>query len=216
MSERLFPTLKKATVLGIPLLLAFLAWQIAVTPVLELHRDLDEAAERHQGLLQGYRALIAQEGETKAALLRVKEESGADELFYKAANVNAAATLLQQRLGELVAATGGQIRASRVEIKPEGKPVGERAGNYETFAVNVTFATSSAGLMKLLFQLETLRPIVLVDQFFINAGPELLTLQHNQHAADKDKRAAEDQVLGVTLTASAFVQQGGIQNVSVR
>src|SRR5262249_13470572 len=174
MSERLFFTLKKAAVLSIPLLLAFLAWQIAVAPILELHRDLDETAERHQGLLQRYRALIAQEGETKAALLRVKEESGADELFYKAANVNAAATLLQQRLGELVAATGGQIRAARVEIKPEGKRVGGQAGGYETFAVNLTFAVSSAGLMKFLFQLETLRPIVLVDHVFINAGPELL------------------------------------------
>jgi Type II secretion system (T2SS), protein M subtype b len=206
MTERLLSTLKKAAVLGIPLLLAFLAWQIAVTPALELHRDLDEAAERHQGLLQRYRALIAQEGETKAALLRLKEESDADELFYNAANVNAAATLLQQRLGELVAATGGQIRAARVEIKPETKPVAERAGGYESFAVNLTFATSSAGLVKLLFQLETLRPIVLVDHVFINAGPELLALQHSTNAADKDKRAAEDQVLGVALTASAFVQ----------
>ena len=91
MSERLFSTLKKAAVLSIPLLFAFLAWQIAVTPLLELHRDLDEEAERDQGLLQRYGALIAQEGETKAALLLVTEESGADELFHKAANVNAAA-----------------------------------------------------------------------------------------------------------------------------
>jgi len=203
MSERLFSSLEKAAVLSIPLLLAFLAWQIAVTPLLELHRDLDEAGERNQGLLQRYRALIVQEGETKAALLRVTEESGADELFYKAANVNAAATLLQQRLGELVAATGGQIRAARVEIKP-------KANGYEPFAVNLTFATSSAGLMKLLFQLETLRPIVLVDHVVINGGPALLALQHNTNAADKEKRAAEDQVLGVALTASAFVQDGGI------
>jgi Type II secretion system (T2SS), protein M subtype b len=206
MSERLFSTLKNAAVLSVPFLLAFLAWQIALTPLLELHRDLDEAAERDQGLLQRYRALIAREGEAKAALLRLTEESGADELFYKAANVNAAATLLQQRLGELVAATGGQIRAARVEIKPEATPLGERAAGYETFAVNLTFATSSAGLTKLLFQLETLGPIVLVDHVFVNAGPELLALQHTTNAADKDKRAAEDQVLGVALTASAFVQ----------
>jgi hypothetical protein len=65
--------------------------------------------------------------------------------------------------------------------------------------------------MKLLFQLETLRPIVLVDHVFINAGPALLALQHNTNAADKDKYAAEDQVLGVALTASAFVQDGAIQ-----
>jgi hypothetical protein len=109
---------------------------------------------------------------------------------------------LQQRLGELVAATGGQVRAARVETKPE-------ANGYEPFAVNLTFATSSAGLMKLLFQLETMRPIVLVDHIFINAGPALLALQRTTSAADREKRAAEDQVLDVALTAAAFVQHGG-------
>jgi general secretion pathway protein M len=207
MSKRLHSALKVSVVLGIPLLLAFLAWPIAVSPILELHRDLDEAAERDQGLLQRYRTLVEQEGETKAALLRATEEGGADELFYKAANVNAAATLLQQRLGELVAATGGQIRAAGVEIKRE-------ANGYESFAVNVTFATSSAGLVKLLFQLETQRPIVLVDHVFINAGPALLALRHNTNVVDKEKRAAEDQVLDVALTASAFLQHGGIEYLS--
>jgi general secretion pathway protein M len=200
MSKRLQSALKASAVLSVPLLVAFLAWLIAVSPILELHRDFDRAAERDQAFLQRYRALAAQEGETKAALLRATEEGSADELFYKAANVNAAATLLQQRLGELVAATGGQIRAATVEIKPE-------ANGYEPFAVNVTFATSSAGLVKLLFQLETQRPIVLVDRMFINAGPALVALRQNTNVVDKEKRAAEDQVLDVALTASAFVRR---------
>jgi hypothetical protein len=111
--------------------------------------------------------------------------------------VNAAATLLQQKLGELVAATGGQIRATRTEIK--AKPKG-----YEPFAVNLTFSISSGGLAKLLFQLETLRPVVVVDHVVMNAGPALLSLQRAANVIEKDKRAAEDQVLDVALTASAF------------
>jgi hypothetical protein len=108
--------------------------------------------------------------------------------------------LLQQKLGELVSATGGQIRAARVEIKP-------KTAGYQPFAVNLTFATSSAGLSKLLFQLETLRPIVRVDSLFVHAGPALAALQQNANAPDKDKHAAEDQVLDVALTALALAKE---------
>ncbi len=202
MSDRLILFLKKAAVLALPLFLGFALWQIAVSPLVDLHSDLDDEAGRARALLQRYRALQSQEAEMKAALVRLTEESGTEELFYNSANVNAAATLLQQKLGELVAATGGQIRAARVEIKP-------KTANYQPFAVNLTFAASSAGLAKLLFQLETLRPIVFVHNVSIHAGPALLALQHSANASDKDKRAAEDQVLDVALTASAFAVAKG-------
>jgi hypothetical protein len=202
MSEPFVFALKKAIVLTVPLALIFAVWQMAVAPLLTLNRDLDEDAERSQALLRHYRMLVSQAGEVDSELQRLKESSGAEGLFYDTQNVNAAATLLQQRLGELVAATGGQIRAARVETKPKNP-------NYEPFAVNLTFATSSAGLSKLLFQLETLRPIVLVDNVFVNAGPALLALQHNANATDKDKHAAEDQVLDVALTVSAFALTKG-------
>jgi type II secretion system (T2SS) protein M len=202
MNKRVVLALKKLIVLAIPLFLVLAAWQLAVAPLLTLTRDLDENAERSEALLRHYRLLISQAGDVNSELQRLKDNSGADDLFYSTLNVNAAATSLQQKLGELVAATGGQIRAARVETKP-------RTPNYEPFAINLTFATSSAGLAKLLFQLETLRPVVLVDGVFINAGPALLALQHTTNAAENDKRAAEDQVLDVALTVSAFALTKG-------
>jgi hypothetical protein len=200
MSERLTSALKKAAVLAVPLFLAFAVWEIAVTPLLALHRDLDVQAGRSLDLVRRYRALASQEDEIKSALLRLKEENSAEDLLYNTPNVDAAATLLQQKLGELVSATGGQIRAARVEIKP-------KTAGYQPFAVNLTFATSSAGLSKLLFQLETLRPIVRVDSVFVHAGPALAALQQNANAPDKDKHAAEDQVLDVALTTLALAKE---------
>lgn len=200
MSERLTSALKKAAVLAVPLFLAFAVWEIAVTPLLALHRDLDVQAGRSLDLVRRYRALASQEDEIKSALLRLKEENSAEDLLYNTPNVDAAATLLQQKLGELVSATGGQIRAARVEIKP-------KTAGYQPFAVNLTFATSSAGLSKLLFQLETLRPIVRVDSVFVHAGPALAALQQNGNAPDKDKHAAEDQVLDVALTTLALAKE---------
>jgi hypothetical protein len=200
MSERLTSALKKAAVLAVPLFLSFAVWEIAVTPLFALHRDLDVQAGRSLDLVRRYRALASQEDEIKSALLRLKEENSAEDLLYNTPNVDAAATLLQQKLGELVSATGGQIRAARVEIKP-------KTAGYQPFAVNLTFATSSAGLSKLLFQLETLRPIVRVDSVFVHAGPALAALQQNANAPDKDKHAAEDQVLDVALTTLALAKE---------
>jgi hypothetical protein len=188
---------KKGIMLAVPLLLAVATWQFAVSPLLDLHRDLDEDLERKQGLLQRYRSLGSQEAEVKSALQRLKEESAPEDLIYNTQNVNSAATLLQQKLGEIVAASGSQIRAARVEVKA-------KTANYQPFAVSLTFATSSVGLTKLLFQLETLRPVVFVDSVFIQAGAPLLALQHSQGSSDKGKVAAEDQVLDVALAASAF------------
>jgi len=200
MSERLTSALKQAAVLAVPLFLAFAVWEIAVTPLFALHRDLDVQAGRSLDLVRRYRALASQEDEIKSALLHLKEENSAEDLLYNTPNVDAAATLLQQKLGELVSATGGQIRAARVEIKP-------KTAGYQPFAVNLTFATSSAGLSKLLFQLETLRPIVRVDSVFVHAGPALAALQQNANAPDKDKHAAEDQVLDVALTTLALAKE---------
>jgi len=188
---------KKGVMLAVPLFLAVAMWQFAVTPLLDLHRGLDEDLERKQSLLQRYRSLGSQEPEVKAALQRLKEESAPEDLVYNTQNVNTAATLLQQKLGEIVAASGSQIRAARVEIKP-------KTASYQPFAVNLTFATSTVGLTKLLFQLETLRPIVFVDSVFIQAGAPLLGLQHSQGSSENGKVAAEDQVLDVALAASAF------------
>ena len=197
MSDLLSFAGKKGIMLAVPLLLAVAIWQIAVTPLRHLHRDLDEDLERKQALLQRYRSLGSQEAEAKSALQHLKEESAPEDLIYNTQNVNSAATLLQQKLGEIVAATGGQIRAARVEIKP-------KTANYQPFAVNLTFATSTVGLTKLLFQLEMLRPIVLVDNVFIQAGSLLLAQQHGQGSSDRAKVAAEGQVLDVAVAASAF------------
>ena len=202
MSKRLTFALTKATVLAIPLFLAFAIWQIAVTPLLTLNRDLDEDVERSQALLRHYRLLVSQAGEANSEIQRLKESSGAEDLFYNTQNVNAAATLLQQKLGELVAATGGQIRAARVETKP-------KTPSYEPFAVNLTFATSAAGLSKLLFQLETLRPIVLSITCSSMRARRSWPCGKMRMPLDKDKHAAEDQVLDVALTVSAFALTKG-------
>jgi hypothetical protein len=79
MKDSFLSALKKAVVLGLPLVVIFLVWQFAVTPLLDLHRDLDDAAERNVALLQRYRFLGSQEGETKAALLRLSEENSSEE-----------------------------------------------------------------------------------------------------------------------------------------
>ena len=175
---------------------------MAVTPLLTVNRDLDEDVERSQALLRHYRLLVSQAGEANSEVQRLKESSGAEDLFYNTQNVNAAATLLQQKLGELVAATGGANPRRARRNQTENPELRALCGQPDLCHV-------CGRALKLLFQLETLRPIVLVDNVFINAGPALLALRHNANAADKDKHAAEDQVLDVALTVSAFALTKG-------
>jgi hypothetical protein len=42
---------------------------------------------------------------------------------------------------------------------------------------------------------------------FVHAGPALAALQQNANAPDKDKHAAEDQVLDVALTTLALAKE---------
>ena len=50
---------------------------------------------------------------------------------------------------------------------------------------------------------------MVIDNVFINGGPALLALQQNANSPEKDKRAAEDQVLDVAVTVSAFALTKG-------
>lgn len=190
---------KKAIVLALPLLALAIVWAMVVTPIVGLYGDLDEQLDKRKALLLRYRNLASQEELAKSDLKRLSETSGKDDLFYDSANPNAAAALLQQKIGEIIAAAGGQMRMARAEVKP-------KTANQQPFSVNLTFAASTAGLACVLFQIESLRPIVFVNGLAVRAGPALSRLQGGKAVSDKETLAAEDPVLDVTLTASALAR----------
>ncbi len=194
--------LKKAIVLLLPVLAAGLVWLILLDPVLSYLNDLDADLESKRNVLSRYQRLIAQREEAQPGLPQPGGQEGLQGVLFAAPNANAGATLLQQKLSALVAANGGQLRQARVETK-------SKAGSFDPFAVNLSFAVSNAGLSKLLLQIEGQKPLMFVDVLSIKAGPGLARLQDARASATQPAITAEEAVLDVSLTVSAFLLPKG-------
>jgi hypothetical protein len=194
--------LKKAIVALLPVLAAGLVWIVLLDPVLTYLGDLDADLESKRDVLSRYHRLIAQREETQLGLSQPGVQESLQGMLFAAPNTNAGATLLQQKLSALVAANGGQLRAARVETK-------SKAGSTDPFAVNLSFAASSAGLSKLLLQIESQKPLMFVDALSIKAGPALARLQEAQPSPNQAPVMAEEPVLDVSLTVSAFLLPKG-------
>jgi hypothetical protein len=194
--------LKKVIVLLLPVLAACLVWLVLLNPALSYLSDLDADLESKRDVLGRYQRLIAQREELQPGLSLSGNQEGLQGVLFAAPNANAGATLLQQKLSALVAANGGQLRSARVETK-------SKAGSFDPFAVNLSFAVSNAGLSKLLLQIEGQKPLMFVDALSIKAGPALARLQDGHASPNQPPVTAEEPVLDVSLTVSAFLLPKG-------
>jgi hypothetical protein len=194
--------LKKAFVLFLPLFAAGLIWVLIAGPLQDYDADLGAQLEAKRDLLFRYKRLTVQRAALQAGAAQASRPKGLDELFYAAADANAGAALLQQRLSALVMANGGNLRLARVDAKPKAQAL-------ERFGVTLTFAVSSVGLSKILYAVEGLRPSVVADQLLIRGGPALARLQEPNQPAAQTPIAAEEPVLEVTLTVSGFLLPKG-------
>jgi hypothetical protein len=198
---------KKAFVLLLPVLGAALVYAVIADPALSYYRDLEaqldaKRLDAKRNLTDRYRRLIAQREAFKGEPQKLERAQGLQELFYAAADANAAAALLQQRLSGIVTANGGQIRLARVETR-------SKAEGLDRFSVALTFAVSTIGLSKILYAVEGQRPALLVDSLIIRGGPALARLQNASVASAPGAVAAEEPVLEVSVTISGFLAPKG-------
>jgi hypothetical protein len=193
---------KRVFVLLLPFLAAGLAWALIIAPVQSYRAGLEAELDAKNDLAARYRRLIGQREAFKGDLAQLERAKDMNGLFYSAANGNAAAALLQQKLSGIVTASGGQIRLARVEAKP-------KAGPLERFGMTLTFAVSTAGLSKILLAVEGERPVLLVDSLAVRGGPVLARLQTANLPAGPGTIAAEEPALEVSLTVSGLLVPKG-------
>lgn len=84
--------------------------------------------------------------------------SGAENAFLEGGNLALAANSLQQRLGQLIDASGGTLQSIGID-PPDAND--DAAGR--RVVVQASFEIDNDGLQKFIYQLEAQRPIVLVD-----------------------------------------------------
>jgi hypothetical protein len=194
--------LKKTFVLLLPVLIAGAVWALIVDPAQSYYAGLETELDAKRDLAARYQRLIAQREALKGEPQQLERAQGLEELLYSAADPNAGAALLQQKLSGIVAASGGQIRLARVETKP-------KAEGLDRFGVTLTFAVSTIGLSKILFSVEGLRPVLLADSLIVRGGPALARLQNAGLPGAPGAIAAEEPVLEVSLTVSGFLAPKG-------
>lgn len=191
--------LKKTAIILVPVLMLSLGWAVVVEPIRSYYGDLDADLETKRDVVLRYKRLIGQREQLQADVSKLTGDKSLRDLFFLAANENAGAALLQQRISALVSMNGGQMRVARVETA-------SKANSSRSFSVNLTFAISTVGLFKTLLQVEGQRPLMFVDLLSIRGGPALARAQQSQTPQSPLMGPMVDEpVLDVTLTVSGHL-----------
>jgi len=145
------------------LLLLFVAAVIALVwiPVGLLHRHYDEALENMVDRLGRSRQIVATRGEVSLALEQVQKRAGHQHFLMNTGPALAAAEI-QGIAKSLIDAGGGRLISMQVA------PYRDEDG-YRRITVNVQFSSRMAGLRKILYAMETVRPYLLLDNVSIRS-----------------------------------------------
>jgi general secretion pathway protein M len=145
------------------LAVAALVWLGAVEPWRAANRDLGRRIEAAERELAGLRAAAATlpELERRAAA----PPDGAEEDYLTGESETIALADLQDRVRATAQAHGGHTRSTSVLA-----PVEEAAG-FRKVGVQVELQIGTAGLRELLYQLESGRPLLLVENLELRARP---------------------------------------------
>jgi general secretion pathway protein M len=190
--------LRPGTLLSRALALVLLAaavagsYLLAVVPVLAAYRQIGEAIEQAETLLQRQRALAAQQPLLLARIEEEKEQADAMAGYLQGPSDALAAAELQDRLKAVVEAAGGELRSTRIlpAEAVEASPGTRRAG------LQVQMVVSIRGLAEILYALEAGQPYVLIDEL----------LARNQRERRGRNHPEAEPMLDVNLQLSGFVR----------
>jgi general secretion pathway protein M len=183
-----------ARALALALLAAAVAggYLLVVAPVLNAYRELDEAIEQAELLLQRQRALAAQRPLLLARIEEEKEQADALAGYLSGPSDALAAAQLQDRLKAVVEAAGGELRSTRIlpAEAVEASPGTRRA------ALQVQMIVTIEGLAEILYGLEAGQPYVLIDELSIR----------NERERRRRGDPEVEPTLDVSLRLSGFVR----------
>ncbi len=179
--------------------LLFVVVACVVMPVVgafERSREEVERLETQLGRLAGVARTLDAAVAERASLA---QRNDASDLHFKEASLEIAAGRLQQAIGELVRANGGEMRMARVL---EGGKADAKA------VVAFSFAISHAGLVPLLHAIEFMRPVTFVDSVAVRLNRSLDGERSTGGTAGPAGPFRNEPILDVGLEASAWLALG--------
>jgi general secretion pathway protein M len=158
----LSPPVRRILALAILALVIVLPYQLAIRPVIDRFAAVDGDIAEQQGLLERYGKLAAQLDTLRSRLESIKRYGGHADDYLSGSSEAIVGADLQNRLNKLVTDAGGKLTSSQVLPSTE-------EGGFHELTVRVRLTTEIDGLRRILYQLETERPLLFVDNIDISS-----------------------------------------------
>jgi len=164
--NQLSPTQSRLLALGILLLMLILLFSLVIGPLVGRFVSDGESIADLKQQLDRYQSLAAELESSQRQLQRLQSENPASDLYLPEQKAALASARLQQHFNQLLDQSGGQVLStqdlplSRDELLPG-------------VAIQVQIRAEIEQLVKLLYGLETSKPLLFVDDLEIIANPRL-------------------------------------------
>jgi len=179
--------------LALSLLLAVILVLTAtiIWPIIDQSRQNKQKIEDLTKRLQRYKQVAAGKKQVIEKLNSSKDALNDNNQFFKSKSYALASADLQQLIKDAIKNSGGQVTST--QVIPE-----TNEGQFARVAIRVQLSATTAALKKILYIVESSRPILIVDNLRIRSSRGIYDRQL--------RRRVETDVLTITLEVSGYLQ----------
>ena len=161
--------------LGLLALALIIVGVLLIAPLVAQHRRYDDRLAELEERLQRYLNAAQTQSVTRDALNRVKRQGAAARYYLRSDDETLASAELQEHIKRVVDRSGGQLASTQVLAS-------QRAEHANVASVRVTLRGDSEALQKVLYGLETGRPMLLLDNVSIRRSGRAFVRRGKQTA----------------------------------
>lgn len=158
---------------------------VVLLPLVERWRSDGDSIASLENQLAVYRRVAANLPQQQARLEQLRQNDPAQELYLPESRPALAAADLQQRIGQLVAQSGGQVISTQIVSREDP------AAPMPAVALKVHMRGETEQLVRILHGLAYSRPLLLVDNLLVLSNPRL-DMQRIYRASERQVLPALD------------------------
>jgi general secretion pathway protein M len=186
----LSPPMRRLLAVSLLIGIAWLLWSGVASPIIASHAEATATIERFETALSRERASERDIAALRASLVELKKSEASIPGFIEGANESIAAAQLQSRIKTAVEAVKGEMRSTQIlPARDDGK--------YRRIAVRGQMLLTTAGLQRVLHDLESASPYLFLDNVDIKVRPQ----QRNRDTA------VQEPTLEVRFDVAGFMRR---------
>jgi general secretion pathway protein M len=156
------PWISRSAALGLLALLLLAAYALIVAPLMTRHEGYQQATQDLDQRLVHFEGLAAERKGVEDRLAAFRRQRGSLEVYLKNATSTLASAELQERIKQVVEGRGGTL------VSTQTLPDRTDAGLLQV-AIRVRMRGDTAALQKVVYALESERPLLFLDNLFIRS-----------------------------------------------